>query len=551
MKNPEPSQKSSGISRYLLIILGVIFVLFFMRNSLTTDGEVGPNQDQVPSASPFADGTVSKVSGDESATPAHTPERAISIATPTQAEINLGEGLCTYYSSSSGDQSGSGGFSDPFRTILEGVEILEAGDVLCVRDGTYNEIVKVSNSGTPTDPITIRVYPGELPVIDGRAGVDCINCGLPEGAVTGTDPVSGKGFTYQPLVGIEGDYVHLEGFTITRSLGRCVQVWREDHSVTGTVIRDNTIHDCRNEAILLENLPDQTMIEKNDISLAGSFATYSRDSRTLDWPGAVSVISGTNTTIRENVIHENWTEGVIVGRSSSHTVFEGNILYDNYALQLYIHAAEDVFVQGNLIYHTQNPEFFRGDNPSSCIVITSAEPQFNTGDVNGIRVFNNIITGCSTNVAFWGGEGLINDVIVAHNTLAEAYDPIETPVGLRVGNPSGVKMLDVLISNNIVLQSSGELVIEHGHSGVVFENNLWSRDEISARAASPGDVIGDPRLAKQDATLERGAVTPDWYKLTSTSPAIAAGSVRSEVAQDFFGQIRDSQPDIGAHEFVE
>jgi hypothetical protein len=457
---------------------------------------------------------------------------------------------CSTYVSPAGSDSGDGSPSSPFGTIQKGADGLAPGDTLCVHGGTYHQTVNVRTSGTNSNPITIMAYPGESVVIDGRSGVDCLNCGLPTGTLAMTDPVSGKGFNYNPLVGIEGDYVHFDGFTITRSMGRCVRIWRENGHVTGTILRNNQIRDCREGGIVFYNRPDHTLIENNNISLAVSYATYSRSAGSLDWSAGISTTTASNTTFIGNVIHENWGEGVIIGRDTTHTVFEGNILYDNYALQLYLHATEDVLVQRNLLYHTRNPEFFRGGNPSACIVITSAEPQFNTGDVTGIRVFNNMMTGCSNNIAFWGGEGQIRDVIVAHNTLVNAYDPLDPPVGIRVGYSNSGNMDDVLIANNIVLQDSGELIVEYGQSGVVYENNLWSRGDVPSRASSPGDVIGDPNLANPGATLSRGGVSADWYKITSASPAIASAVNGTGVTKDFFGASRDAQPDIGAHELL-
>ena len=456
---------------------------------------------------------------------------------------------CTHYVSPDGNDSNSGtSLSSPFRTIQKGANSISAGDVLCVLGGNYHEVVTVHKSGTAANPINITAYPGQNPVIDGRSGVECLNCGLPNGSIASTDPVSGKGFNYNPLVGIEGDYVHFEGFTITRSMGRCVRIWTENRHVAGVVIRNNSIRDCRSGGVVLINKPDGTRIENNDVSMAGSFATYSRSAGSLDWSSGISSIFATNTIIKGNVIHENWGEGVIIGRDSAHTIFEDNVLYDNYALQLYVHATDDALVQRNLLYHTGNPEYFRGGGPSACIVITSAEPQWKTGDVTDIRVLNNIVTGCSSNISIWDGVGQVRDVTIANNTLVNANVPGGSPVGIRVGFSNQGNMSNVLITNNLVLQDSGNLISEHGQSGVTFINNLWSRANIPTRASSSGDVIGDPQLLKPYGALKAGAVQAQWYRIGPDSPAIGRASPLSQITKDFFGSTRDQAPDIGAHE---
>jgi parallel beta-helix repeat protein len=48
----------------------------------------------------------------------------------------------------------------PFKTISRATPRLQAGDTLLIRAGIYRETVTLSRSGTATDPITIRAYPG-------------------------------------------------------------------------------------------------------------------------------------------------------------------------------------------------------------------------------------------------------------------------------------------------------------------------------------------------------------------------------------------------------
>lgn len=77
-----------------------------------------------------------------------------------------------FFVSTSGNDSNPGTSSQPFRTINKGVTVLDAGDTLTVRGGTYNENVQILrtrgvNDGTPGNPITIRNFPGETVVVRG------------------------------------------------------------------------------------------------------------------------------------------------------------------------------------------------------------------------------------------------------------------------------------------------------------------------------------------------------------------------------------------------
>jgi len=74
----------------------------------------------------------------------------------------------TYYVSTSGNDSNSGAQSQPWKTLKESIPKLSAGNTLLVRGGTYNETdISISINGTASNPITIKNFPGENPVING------------------------------------------------------------------------------------------------------------------------------------------------------------------------------------------------------------------------------------------------------------------------------------------------------------------------------------------------------------------------------------------------
>lgn len=79
-------------------------------------------------------------------------------------------GGTTYYVSPSGADSGPGTVDDPWRTIEASLSRLEAGDVLIVRAGTYEERVEPSSlkPAGQSNRILVRAAPGERPVIRGR-----------------------------------------------------------------------------------------------------------------------------------------------------------------------------------------------------------------------------------------------------------------------------------------------------------------------------------------------------------------------------------------------
>jgi len=80
-----------------------------------------------------------------------------------------------FYASPSGNDAWSGTLADakpdetdgPFRTLAKAAAVLEPGDTLRLRKGTYRETLRPPRDGTPESPIAIEAHAGEEPVLSG------------------------------------------------------------------------------------------------------------------------------------------------------------------------------------------------------------------------------------------------------------------------------------------------------------------------------------------------------------------------------------------------
>ncbi|MFJ7850077.1 nitrous oxide reductase family maturation protein NosD [Peribacillus sp. NPDC097224] len=72
------------------------------------------------------------------------------------------------YVSSAGDDKNVGSKKEPLRTIQKAVDLAKPGTTVHVRKGVYNEQVVIRKSGKENAPITIKAYPKEKAIIDGR-----------------------------------------------------------------------------------------------------------------------------------------------------------------------------------------------------------------------------------------------------------------------------------------------------------------------------------------------------------------------------------------------
>ncbi len=93
----------------------------------------------------------------------HTPLRALPIASgdPLAREIAF------FVDSAQGDDAALGSVEKPWKSVARGIRDLKPGGTLVLRGGVYHERVVLKLLGDRDQPITIRSYPGELPVFDG------------------------------------------------------------------------------------------------------------------------------------------------------------------------------------------------------------------------------------------------------------------------------------------------------------------------------------------------------------------------------------------------
>lgn len=102
-----------------------------------------------------------------------------------------------YFVAPAGNDSNTGSFSAPWRSIQHGVNQVQAGDTIAVRGGVYNETVTITKSGSAENGfITLTSYANEKPILDGSGLI--------------TEPNGMRG-----LISInDASYIRIKGFEI-------------------------------------------------------------------------------------------------------------------------------------------------------------------------------------------------------------------------------------------------------------------------------------------------------------------------------------------------
>jgi len=462
-------------------------------------------------------------------TPTPTP-----TPTPTTTLTPAPTPISQYFVSNTGSDSNPGTLSQPFKTIQKGIDSLAAGNTLYVRGGIYNETVIESISGTSSAPIVISSYPGETAVIDG----------------TGLSPAHTSPWQ---IVEIKGSYIIFQNFVLTNSGSRGITV---DNSAQNVVLNNlNVNHIWFTGIVLYGNNGTVKNSQVWQTNLANSASPGS-----TGWGGALTFGDtghpswGINAVIYNDQVYQNWGEGIL-GMYTYNGLIEGNRVWDNWALDIYMDQVSNTTIDDNLVFYTDNRAFWKNALPSVGIELANEGTIEGYPVGHGRKIFNNITVNCVAGISFWTGRApgaaLIDDIITNNTIVSE----LTKSYGILIGVPGGnANHKNTIFENNLVLVPDGWSGYAQGATtGLTFSHNLWSK-RPDPSINSTGDFIGDPQLVNPTQLVAPDQIANPLnaagYAPTTSSPVINKASPVAEVVDDYFGKNRGNTPDIGAIEYI-
>jgi hypothetical protein len=559
----------------------------------------------------------------------------------------------TYYvdTNRGSDRNSGTSLESPFRTIARALPLVGPGDTVLIRKGIYREGINLNNrsSGSPGKPITFGSFGDGEVILDGSTKVGpwtpvsssiwqaavsfppvaVVVNSLPLKQVRRASEVTACSGTWHVASGVitadfgaagAGD-ANAADVVVPNSTGdqQHVYFYGQNHIVfKGLTIRGSgsngiwgqgshiTVESCKIQfnskaAVAFQgrgNTDNKVLTSHvyHNVLINWPRGNNGYDSSGGGWPGTLVWYANLRPLARGNVVHMNGGEGILSygspnGVETGSALFEQNVVFDNWSVNLYFDNQPNGVARSNIIFnHAPDVANFVDGKASLakfsvCLMLAD---EYNSGDsatgfanLSGSSVYNNIIAGCRIGIRDYSegrptqaNHGLRNTVI-ANNTIIMPIDrsPYNKAASDIFGiflQDNGTRNVNTRILNNIVLGFTNDVLMASAGSpspGIVFDNNIywnasgtsvfssglgWRRQDFAAWKES---VRSDARSHWQDPLLEdarqfitQRAIAFDYSKARplKNSPTRQAGTPLSFFNSNIEGAPRSSWG-IGAH----
>ncbi|MBN1675278.1 MAG: right-handed parallel beta-helix repeat-containing protein [Kiritimatiellae bacterium] len=359
-----------------------------------------------------------------------------------------------YYVAENGTDGNSGRIASPFLTVQHGASVLEAGDTLYIRAGSYPcENVEFPNSGNPGNPIVVAGYPGDdRPYLKAKGG-------------------GNGGFLFQTPG--QGNYV-IKDLEIAN--GGYGGIWIRPSAlprVHDIRVENCEIHAFSKSPIRVENYGVERMLIENCIVHDAFDTEGGMDFRvnTLDYsPGAGSRQVIIRNTISYDNHHNQQASGIIVQESCEHFVYINNLAYHNGEIGFAskaggynIYVNNKSYDQSKAGYYMRSPnKDFGGGN-----IIEGESSQYLL--LNNVGIGKHVLAGDQGPARIWDGANvwMYNNTLVSmriDDGLAFSGAPFTISAGYKY-------MTLAYAKNNIVYQVFNRFAILFDGKYVDKNNN--------------------------------------------------------------------------------
>ena len=389
--------------------------------------------------------------------PAIATVTAVSVADPsvsataTVTLLSQPLGGNVYYVAPDGNDANPGDLAEPWKTIQHAADVAGAGDTVFVRQGVYNEHIRLTTSGTAGRYITFASYPGETATVDGT-GLD-----IPQnmwGLFTfdGASYVIVEGFEVRNYTTASDKQVPIGIYVVGEGEGDQI-VNNFVHDITTTAPANPT--NCASNAFGITVYGTQAPAAVDGLAISGNEVAFNHTgcSETLSLDGNV-----TNFAVVSNVVHDDDNIGI------------GAIGFEHVSKDPAYDQARDGVIRGNAVYNITsygNPDYGKQ---------YAADGIYVDGGTN-IVIDQNRIHAVDLGIELASEhKGKTSSYVIARNNLVYGGNSAGISIGGYKANKGGTDHCTIvgntLYGNDTKNTGSGEFQIQFNATNNVFDNNI-------------------------------------------------------------------------------
>jgi parallel beta-helix repeat protein len=417
-----------------------------------------------------------------------------------------------YYVATNGNDSNNGTAASPWLTIQQAANTAQAGDLVYVKAGTYNERLIISHSGTASNEIIFKNYQDDLVIIDGTS-------------ITWTA-------TWNGLLDIsDKSYIKIIGLRLINAVYAGIFMENAHHI---------TINNCQTNNTFSSGI---AAWNSYNIVISNNAVTQACDGGEQE---CITLSNTYDSQVFNNEVSNNGNpnaggEGIDIKQGSHNVQVYNNWVHNlNNKVGIYIDAWDS---------HTYNIEVYQ-NKVNNCTETGIAIASEFGGLLENVQIhtnisFNNKYDGIQ--IGGWkhpdytGTATPIKHILITNNTC---YNNGSIDGGFGFGvTIDNAYAEDITVRNNILSQNSAQLEEVQMIGTAVMEYNLIDGDNATTNAVFGSNYI-------EHSPDFEDAPNADFH-LKHTSWAIDAGTNTAIPNLDFEGNSRpfNGTVDIGAYEF--
>ena len=280
-----------------------------------------------------------------------------------------------YYVATTGNDASPGTEARPFQTLGKGMSMLQPGDTLSIRGGTY-EVINPSSMTIPSgtsweQAVTIRGYPGETVTLGGiwlhsgtsiayvifdhlvlNPGGLFIGTGSHHIRLSNSDINASNAFDNAVFFGDSADSNELINCSVHNAVYHGLYITSSNNLFDGTRVYNNGwwgyhLFHGGNHATVNNNIIRNSEIFNNGLAHAGAYG--------------IIVSAGRNNEVYNNIVRDN-PNGIQVAYDSVNAYIHDNTIYGNRMGSIDIYGTIGTRVENNIVYGNGRGIFDWGSN---------------------------------------------------------------------------------------------------------------------------------------------------------------------------------------------